>query len=137
MAAPAGGSAAASAAGGTGNSSGAGEKHPLHTGWSYWELRKKWISRQDWKDLPTTLFTVDTVEDFWACWSRVPKITYVDALHGTTGGVLRAVRVRVRACDVLWPRSGRCRASGSLWEWMCGSFACWRLQQTHGMPHVG
>lgn len=47
-------------------------------GWTYWELRNEWKTRgsqkQDWKELPTPLFDVDTVEDFWICYSRCPKI---------------------------------------------------------------
>jgi hypothetical protein len=43
--------------------------------WSYWELRSPWQGKaQDWKALPTPLFTADTVEDFWMCYSRTPKI---------------------------------------------------------------
>jgi hypothetical protein len=76
MASAAGGSASAAAGGAsTATGAAASSKHALHTPWTYWELRKKWYRGQDWTQLPTTLFTVDSVEDFWACWSRVPKIT--------------------------------------------------------------
>ncbi len=47
-------------------------------GWTYWELRTEWKTagnkKQDWKELPTPLFDVDTVEDFWVCYNRCPKI---------------------------------------------------------------
>lgn len=52
---------------------------PLHrppAAWTYWELRCPWQGgKQDWKTLPTSLFTANTVEDFWMCYSRTPKIT--------------------------------------------------------------
>ena len=48
---------------------------PPSAEWSYWELRSPWQGKaQDWKALPTPLFTADTVEDFWMCYSRTPKI---------------------------------------------------------------
>lgn len=44
-------------------------------GWTYWELRNQWQgNKQDWSTLPTSLFDVDTVEDFWICYNRCPKI---------------------------------------------------------------
>ncbi len=47
-------------------------------GWTYWELRCEWKAtnnkKQDWKELPTPLFDVDTVEDFWVCYNKCPKI---------------------------------------------------------------
>ncbi len=54
-------------------------------GWTYWELRNEWKNvgpgargpRQDWRELPTPLFDVDTVEDFWVYYSRTPKIVEV------------------------------------------------------------
>jgi Eukaryotic initiation factor 4E len=56
-----------------------GEKHRLESEWTMWELRKAdaRVGLRDWTQLPLPLYHVGTVEDFWICWKRAPRIAEV------------------------------------------------------------
>jgi hypothetical protein len=79
-------------------------------GWTYWELRCEWKTtsnkKQDWKELPTPLFDVDTVEDFWVCYNKCPKIVCVFPL--STASRARPPFVARRAPPPRRPRGPLC-----------------------------
>ena len=56
-------------------------QHKLQNEWTMWELRKKdreaGLGVKDWSELPLSLYSFSTVEDFWQCWKRTPQITCV------------------------------------------------------------
>ena len=69
-------------------------RNPLHRRWTYWELRNAWKkggAKQDWDELPISLFDFDTVEDFWIAYRRCPSIVEVfdDGRNGVANEVER------------------------------------------------
>ena len=73
-------------------------RNPLHRRWTYWELRNAWKkggAKQDWDELPISLFDFDTVEDFWIAYRRCPSI--VEVFDDGRNGVANEVEIPERA----------------------------------------
>lgn len=94
--------------------------HPLSNSWTLWYLKPRTSSDDDWQNLLTQVIIISTVEDFWAMFNGLPKVTnladtsgyalfkdgicpeWEDARNNKGGKWVHEFRDRKPAVDSVW-----------------------------------